>query len=226
MLLWENVIRPEIRLSRGIHMGKHFIGLNIIISLLTALAWSQEQEILTQNKLIMQSQDMTQVLQKTEADIKAFAENFTVRLDKKSKVVSEQVVSGSVLEPVLNVSIKKCVFIFCQTIDLDAAFKLNVMDGQPGANCARNYLLIVDFQRSSSMLADLYQSMNTTICIDKTAAGYEASLQIALVHAQSYSSGIVQKNAFDLISLQPAAILESFITVMKLNGVSQIQVIQ
>ena len=226
MLLRENVIQLQIRLSRGILMGKILITIFIVFTQFISFAWSQEQEILVQHKLVMQTQDMKLVLKKTEADIKAFAENFTVHLDKNSKVVSPQRVSGSTLEPVLNVSIKKCVFIFCQTIDLDVAFKLTVLDGQPAAHCARNYLLVVDFQRSSSMLSDLYQSMNTLICINKTAAGYETSLQIALMHAENYSSGIVQKNAFDLISLQPAAILESFIKVMKLNGVTQIQLIQ
>lgn len=207
-------------------MGKQLVTIYIIISLFTSLSFALDQEILAQHKLLMQSQDMNLVLQKTEADIKAFADHFTVKLDKKSKVVSEQVVSGSLLEPVLNVSIEKCVFIFCQTIDLDAAFRLQILDGQPNANCHRNYLLVVDFQRSSSMLAELYQSMDTKICMNKTAAGFETSLEIALVHAESYSSGIVQKNAFDLISLQPAAILESFMTVMKLNGVSNIKIIQ
>lgn len=36
---------------------------------------------------------------------------------------------------------------------------------------------------------------------------------------------LTQNDAFDLISLQPAAILESFINVMKFNGLTQIQVI-
>ena len=147
-------------------------------------------------------------------------------MDKKSKVVSEQIISGSLLEPVLKVSIEKCVFIFCQTIDLDAAFKLYMTDEQPGANCDHNYLLVVDFQRSSSMLSELYSSMNTKICFMNTTQGASATLQIALVHAETYSSGIVQKNAFSLISLQPEAILQSFITVMKLNGVSSIQVVE
>lgn len=199
-----------------------FLALIIFVS---SIAVAQEQEVLMNRQLTLASTDLALVLQKTESDIKAFAENFTVRLDKKSKIVSEQVVSGSLLEPVLNVSIEKCVFIFCQTIDLDAVFKLYKTDGQVDAQCDYNYLLVVDFQRSSPMLSELYQSMNTKICFMKSPNGASATLQIALVHAESYSSGIVQKNAFDLISLQPEAILQSFITVMKLNGVSAIKVV-
>ena len=116
MLLRENVIQLQIRLSQGILMGKILITIFIVFTQFISFAWSQEQEILVQHKLVMQTQDMKLVLKKTEADIKAFAENFTVHLDKNSKVVSPQMVSGSTLEPVLNVSIKKCVFIFCQTI--------------------------------------------------------------------------------------------------------------
>lgn len=207
-------------------MGKNSISIFVVFSFFVLRLFAEDQEVLAQHKLIMQSQDMSQVLQKTESDIKAFADHFVVRLDKKSKVVSEQIVSGSLLEPVLNVSIEKCVFIFCQTIDLDAAFNLQVLDGQTNAKCERNYLLVVDFGRSSSMLADLYKSMNTKICINKTEAGSETHLEISLVHAESYSKGIVQKNAFELISLQPEAILESFVKVMKINGVSEIKFIK
>ncbi len=218
MLLLENAIKPP--------MKTHLKALFVLITFVTSIVTAQEQEILMEKQLALVSPDMASVLDKTESDIKAFAENFIVRLDKKSKIVSEQVVSGSLLEPVLNVSIEKCVFIFCQTIDLDAVFKLYLTDGQAGANCDQNYLLVVDFQRSSSMLSELYTSMNTKICFMKTANGASAKLQIALVHAETYSSGIVQKNAFNLISLQPEAILQSFITVMKLNGVSSIQVVE
>ena len=51
-------------------------------------------------------------------------------------------------------------------------------------------------------------------------------MQIALMHASSYSEGIVQKQAYGLISLQPESIIESFVKVMKLHGAKDITVLE
>ena len=86
----------------------------IIVTLFAFSAAAQDYDLLAQKKISMVTADLAQILDKTESDIKAFAENFTVRLDSGSKLKSDHVVTGSVLEPVLKVSVQKCVFIFCQ----------------------------------------------------------------------------------------------------------------
>ena len=197
-----------------------------IITLFAFSAAAQNYDLLAQKKISMVTSELAQVMVKTESDIKAFADNFTVRLDSGSKLQSDHVVTGSLLEPVLNVSVRKCVFIFCQTIDLDAAFHLKNLNGTEGANCDYNYLLIVDLTRSSEMLSDLYSGINTQICMQKTKTGALVQMQIALMHAENYSEGIVQKQAYGLISLQPESIIESFIKVMKLHGVKEIAVLE
>ena len=85
----------------------------------------QAQDQLLQKDITLHSNQIDLVFQKTENNIKIFLENFSVKLDNGSKIVSPQMIAGTILQPVLKVSVKKCVFIICQTIDLDAEFTLN-----------------------------------------------------------------------------------------------------
>ena len=178
-----------------------------------------QQDTLLKQTVSLKSNQIDEVLLKTEANIKPFVDHFEVRLDSGSKVVSPKKVGGTIMQPVFNITIKKCVFLFCQTIDLDAEFSLKVVNGP----CDYNYLLGVDLHRSSAMLTDLYSRIDTAICVKKTADGANATLLVSLIHASTYQSGIVQKQAYNLISLQGTSILESFKTVMKLNGVQSLQ---
>lgn len=181
-------------------------------------AVAQDADILLEKSLTLKTPSIDNVIVETEANLKVFADNFNVRLDGKSKIVSQKQVIGPVLQPVYKISVKKCVFFFCQTIDLDAEFSLKHTAG----DCSYNYQLSVDLQRSSPLLSDLYSHINTDICIQKSDVGATATLRVNLIHAPNYTSGIVQKQAWELISLQGESILDSFVTTMKLNGVTEV----
>jgi len=181
-------------------------------------AQAQNADVLLQKTVTLKTPSIDKVIAKTEANLKVFADNFNVRLDGKSKIVTAKQVIGPVLQPVYKISVKKCVFLFCQTIDLDAEFSLKHSNG----SCSYNYQLSVDLQRSSPLLSDLYSFINTDICVQKTAVGATATLKVNLIHAANYNSGIVQKQAWELISLQGQSILDSFVTTMKLNGVTEV----
>jgi hypothetical protein len=191
----------------------------LFVLLATTLAKAETQDLLLQKTLALQTNQIETVLSKTEANIQVFVENFEVKLDSGSKITQKKQIGGTLLQPVLKVSVKKCVFIFCQDVDLDAEFTLIKIQGA----CNFNYRLAADIQRSSPLLSDLYTTINTDICIQKTATGADAQLKVTLVHSDAYESGIVQKQAFGFIKLQADSLLTSFTNVMKLNGVTAVK---
>ncbi len=197
-------------------MTKFLLGFALLIS---TQVFAQNGEVLLQKNLTLKTANIGQVMAKTEANIKVFADNFKVRLDSKTKIVSAPQIIGPVLQPVYKITVKKCVLFICQTVALDAEFSLKKSTGQ----CNYNYILRVDLQRSSALLSDLYSAISAGICVQKSATGGVASVQVNLLHAPNYSTGIVQKQAFDLISLQAESILETVKAVMKFNGVTDIQ---
>lgn len=180
----------------------------------------QAQDQLLQKDITLHSNQIDLVFQKTENNIKVFLENFSVKLDNGSKIVSPQIIAGTILQPVLKVSVKKCVFIFCQTIDLDAEFTLNKVASTP--DCDFKYQLTGDLQRSSILLADLYSQLNTDICIKKNASGAMARLIVGLERSGSYQKGAVQKQALGFIKLQAEGLVLSFMRVMKINGIQEV----
>ena len=177
------------------------------------------QDVLLQKNLTLKTDQIDAVLSKTEDNIKIFIDNFDVQLDSGAKITSPKVVSGTLLQPVLQVSIKKCVFFFCQNIDLDAEFTLHKVGGA----CDVNYELVGDLQRSSPLLADLYSHINTIICIKKTVGGATAGLTVTLDRSAAYQSGIVQKQTLSFIQLQANSLVVSFSRVMLQNGVAEVR---
>lgn len=197
-------------------MKKIILFATVLFSTLLQQTWAQDA--LLQKNLTMQTTQFEAVLNRTENNIKAFVDNFNVKLDG-AKLTSPKVVSGTILQPVLKMSVKKCVFIVCQTIDFDAEFTLQK---GPGA-CTLNYILVGDLRRSSEGLAKLYTNMNTGICIQKTPQGATASLNVGLIRASTYSGGSVQKEILKVMKNQADGIVESFSKVMIQNGVTAIK---
>lgn len=191
----------------------------LLVLLAAVLSKAQNQDVLLQKTLALKTNQIENVLKKTESNIEVFVENFEVKLDSGSKITQKKQIGGTLLQPVLKVSVKKCVFLFCQDVDLDAEFTLEKTQG----SCSFNYRLSADLQRSSALLSDLYTAINTDICIQKTATGADAQLKVTLLHSDNYQSGIVQKQAFGFIKLQADSLLVSFSNVMKLNGVTEVK---
>lgn len=182
------------------------------------------RDVLISAQVEITAQDFQDVLDKTENDVRSFAENFQIILDSKSKIKKQKEVLGSLLEPVMTITVRKCVFIVCQSIDLDAQFRLERLEVLENEKCSSKYKLSVDLSRSSAMLSDLYAGIDSEICISQNKAGANALLKTELTHAANYQEGLVQRQAFDLIKLQGQAILSSFISVMKKFGATSVVV--
>ena len=178
----------------------------------------QAQEIVLNKSMNLMTSQFDLVLHKTENNIKLFVDHYQIKLDKGSKITSPQETSGTLLQPVLKVSVKKCVFIVCEKIDVDIEFTLVKTTG----TCDLNYILVGDMRRSSVQLAELYSHLNTKMCLTKTPEGATAQLQIEILKAPTFKKGSVQKEILKFFKLQADAIVESFSMVMKINGVTQI----
>jgi hypothetical protein len=178
------------------------------------------QDVLVQKTLTVTTDQFDQVLIKTENNIKAFVDNFNIKLASGSKITSPKVVTGTLLQPVLKVSVKKCVFVVCNTIDLDSEFTLRKAPAT--ANCDASYTLAGDLRRSSQLLVNNYSDLNTSICIKKTATGALAALNVFLVRSPRFSSDVVQSETLKFFKLQSTSVIESFTRVLMLNGAKQV----
>lgn len=208
-----------------VHFSK--LSLIVLVQIFSVFTFAQDQDLLLEARIEIKATDIKLILAKTEEDVRSFAENFHVRLDSKSKITKEKQVSGSILEPVMNVTVRKCVFLICQTIDLDAQFQLSKVDvAENTEKCDHKYELKVDLTKSSQMLSDLYSRIDSIICLNETKTGAVASLTTNLIHAERYETGIVQRQAFDLIKLQGSSILNSLVEVMKKFGASSVQILE
>lgn len=178
------------------------------------------QDILLQKNLTVITDNFDDVLVKTENNVKVFVDNFNVKLDSGSKLKSPKSVTGTILEPVLKLSVRKCVFVICNTVDLDLGFRL--VKEASDENCDVKYTLLGDLRRSSDLLSNNYSDLNTAICLKRTTTGANARLVVTLLRERTYKNGTVQSEILKFIKLQADGIAESFKKVLILNGVKQI----
>ena len=189
---------------------------------ISVVSFADSVDIILQKTIDIKISNLNSFILKTEQDLRPFADNFNIRLDSGSRVVAAKEVSGTQMQPVLKMSVKKCVLIFCQTIDLDVEFTLQKIKG----NCEKNYLLNANLSRSSVLLAQLYSSIDTQICVQSTNQGGQMKLRTTLVRAADYQNNLIQKNAYALIKLQGQAIFDSLVKVLKLNGASEVNPVE
>jgi hypothetical protein len=212
-----NAVAPGLLLAvPGVHMK--FL-LFVTVAIFTA-THAYAQDVLVQKKLNVITDEFDQVLLKTENNIKAFVDHFQVKLDSGSKITSPKVVTGTLLQPVLKISVRKCVFIVCNSIDLDAEFTLKKATAT--AACETPYVLLGDLRRSSALLANNYSDINTAICIKRTVTGAVASLNVVLVRASHFKSDVVQTETLKFFKLQAASLIDSISKVLLLNGAKQV----
>lgn len=212
-------LAPDLLLNfhRGDTQDMKTLFTTALIAMVSFKGIANAQEALVQKNLELKTSQFDTVLKKTESNIRVFVENFDLKLGG-AKITSPKEVSGTLLQPVLKVSVKKCVLIVCETIDFDSEFTLQRTSGA----CDANYTLTGDLRRSSPQLANNYNAMNTDICIRKTATGAISTITVSLYKADTFKSGTLQKEIAKFVKAQADGIIQSFSRVMILNGVQEV----
>lgn len=170
---------------------------------------------LAQKNLLIRNADPLKVLLLTADNPKALFERYKPKLDSGSKITSPLQIGGTRDNPVIKVSIRKCVAFICQTVDLDAEVSLKEVRG----NCDHNMFMAADLRRSSATLSDVYDQLDVHICFKQTKAQEgQLTLTAQARRAGTYSGGIVQKEILDFLRLQIDPITTALEETLKSNG--------
>lgn len=171
-------------------------------------------DALAKETIKITAQDVDTVLDKTIDNVKGIFNRYKVALDSGSKIVSPLQVGGTQSNPTLKVSIQKCVFFVCQTVDMNAEVSVRQVSGR----CEKNYAMVVDLTRSSKTLTDVYDQLNVSICFNKTSSGGQAELTASARQASTYSTGMIQKEIYNLLKLQVSPIIKALQETLRANG--------
>lgn len=194
---------------------------SVLVLLLSSLAVSfsalaaPEHDFLAQKNIQIQSDDPGRVFERTADNPKAIFQRYKPKLDSGSKITSPLQIGGTQANPTIKVSVRKCVAIICQTVDLDAEVSIRETSG----SCKKNYALSADLRRSSATLADTYDRLDVTICYQQSKAN-EAQLQLAAYahRAPRYDGGVVQKEIMEFLQLQVQPITQALAETLRSYG--------
>jgi hypothetical protein len=169
----------------------------------SALADSGSADMLGRQRLKITSTQSELVINKMMGDIRVIFQNFQPAVDSSTKIVSPLTVTGSSTHPFMEVGMEKCVFLFCETVDMRADITIREVPGK----CTKNLLLSADISKSSELLANVYDSLDFNICFMKAQDGTGTLDFVGSAHqASTYSAGVVQGMVYNLMKLQVAPI--------------------
>jgi hypothetical protein len=206
-----------------------YLYLSLCLSLCFLLPLSQPahaaqaaDDFLASEQLVFQSSNGNQVLDVTAANLDEIFEAYIPALDSSSQIVSPKLVSGPADAPRLQLGIQACVFVICRTIHLDATITVQPVSG----SCETNLLLTADLTRSTDILANSYDRLNVSICLNSQKSGsqYDLSVSASAHRAPSYSSGIYSSNDLRFLKLQTDPILQALNQTLSMNGAQTLSV--
>lgn len=187
----------------------------IVFAVLSSGSVWAASDALAQQRLTIRSQDAAGVLQRTVDNVKDVFERYHVALDSGTQIVSPLQVGGTQSHPVIKVTLKKCVTLICQTVNLDAEISVDPVSG----SCAKNFVLTADMERSGQLLTDVYDRFDVAICMNNVdSASATLDLTATAHRAPKYSSGVVQKQIFQLLQLQISPIVRALNETLQANG--------
>lgn len=155
------------------------------------------------------------VLDRTLSNIRSVFQRYQPVVDAQTTITSPLRVGGTQDHPTLKMSARKCVFVICQDVDLDAEVSVRVVSG----NCKKNLLVNADLRRSSQALADVYDHLQVSICFNESRPGAGVLNLTGQAHrAPNYSAGRVQQEIFKLLQLQIPPITRALNETLRHNG--------
>jgi hypothetical protein len=172
-------------------------------------------DFLAQKTITIASARSADILDRTVADIRGVFQRYQPAIDSQSKIVSPLRVTGSASQPEVQVSIQKCIFILCQTVDLDAEISVQTVAG----SCAKNFVVVADLHRSSGVLTDYYDRLEVTGCYKATTGGQGQIEMSASAHqASGYRANALQREIFKVLQEQVSPILRALDQSLKANS--------
>lgn len=152
------------------------------------------------------------ILTRALGDLRSVFQNYRPALDSTTTVISPVQVSGSSTHPFMQVTMKKCVLLFCETVEMKADITAREVSGK----CDKNIALSADITKSSEILSNLYDSLDFTICYTRSQDGSGTLDYSGSAHrASGYQGGVVQSEVYGLMKLQVAPIGAAIKKMMK-----------
>jgi len=193
-------------------LSKSLLALAILSIGSMALAASDS---LGQMSFKMQASNPDAVLTATLGNLKAVFNYYQPAFDSGTQVISPLEVSGTQNSPVLDLAVKKCVFVECQTVEMYAELSLQNLQG---GNCKRHFVVSADLSRSSEILSDMYSKLQVDVCYNSNAGNSTIEVNGSAVRSQYYSGGIVAQQIMDMLQMQIQPMAEALEEALHANG--------
>ena len=147
------------------------------------------------------------VLDATTTNLISVFENYIPGTDRTSTVVGQPVIGGTSTNPTYQAIIKKRVFGFPVSVKLAAL--ANSTKLPPTDKCSAMYRVDVDLTNSASQVSDSYSKLVVQMCAIIAEARTDVVLKVSVEQTPTFSTGMEQGVALEMLRLQPAALTKA-----------------
>lgn len=187
-------------------MKKSTFAFGILALVFTIQTPAATAEYLGRTQIQFQDSNPARQIDRVAENPRAVFENFQPGLDRGSKVVSQTQVGGTESSPTLKVSIRKCVFFVCETVDLDAEARIEAVRG----TCTGNLKVTADLSRSSPLLRDNFKALEISVCTQVSGTQAVVTLDFAALPTDVYPSGLGASEVLKMLKLQVQPLTKAF----------------
>lgn len=179
--------------------------LSIILLFVSSTLTFAKDDLLHTQELSIKSGRYADVIDLTAANLKDVFKDFKLVMGPGFSVVKPLMISGTQAMPNFRATLKKCVTIICETVDVDADLVISEAQG----SCAENYYLKADLDKSGELLTNVYEYFFSVICVNPSPEGATATLKTYAARARGYSGGPIASTIKDFLRLQIAPLMSS-----------------
>jgi hypothetical protein len=199
--------------------------LGLALTLSTTVRADNPSDYLSSEHATFNSGEETQILGTVVSNVKEVFEAYVPAVDSSTQIVSPKTVTGPPGMPHLHVGIHACVFIICRTVDVEAQITIQPVSGA----CAQNFMLNADLSQSSALVANSYDRLDVSICINPLSSGpdpdsFDLTVSASALRASGYHSGPLASYALKFMKLQAQPMLEALNQTLIQNGVQNLSV--
>jgi hypothetical protein len=194
-------------LETGVEIMRLWIALTTILALGGPAAYADDYDLLARQNLQLAGTNAASTIDQVLSNLTSRFGRFHPQLASDTRIVSPVRIAGGAGHPIVQMTVMKCVFTVCHTVDFDGELSVREVAGR----CQRNLVIEANLAHSGESIREVYDSFEIDMCMNQSAGGIANLIVIAQAHrAGTYQPGLIQQVVLQFLRLQVPPMVLAF----------------
>ena len=191
----------------------------VMVTLVGTASWarpSRQFEFLQQKTIKLKTNTLNENIETAMLDTLGVLSHYRPKFDSTVKLLSPLKVYGHSKRPRIWTRVRKCVIMFCETVNLEAKVQMKSFKG----HCDKSWRIDLDLRKSSRRISDIYDHLKIKVCLRHKKNGISELRLVGKIHqGKKYKKGFARNLIFDLLKQQVAPLSKALFKNLKSYGI-------